>query len=136
MCPSVVLQYDVRRKDLGFDLLRSLCSQWRQIAEYYYGDYYPVTAYSPENNIWLAWQFDRPEHGDGIVQVFRRPESPLEVGRFKLHGLDPSSQCRVGNLDVPETKQMTGRELMEQGLRVEIKDQPSSAVFTYTRLGR
>jgi alpha-galactosidase len=135
MCPAAVLQLDVRRQDLGYDLLRRLCSQWRQIAEYYYGDYYPLTAYNTGNDTWVAWQFDRPEHGDGMVQVFRRPDSSFEVARFRLHGLDPSSQYKVANLDVPGTKRMTGQELMEQGLGVEIKDQPGSAVFTYERSG-
>jgi alpha-galactosidase len=133
MCPASVLQLDVRRKDLGYDLLRRLCAQWRQIAEYYYGDYYPLASYSTRNDAWLAWQFDRPEHGDGMVQAFRRPESPFEAARFKLRGLDPSSRYEIVNLDVSGTKQMTGQELMEQGLGVEIKDQPGSAVLKYAR---
>src|SRR5208283_2779613 len=45
MCPAVVLQVDNRRKDLDYDSLRRMCSQWRTFAEYYYGDYYPLTAY-------------------------------------------------------------------------------------------
>jgi len=133
MCPAAVLQLDVRRKDLDYDGLRRLCSQWRQIAEYYYGDYYPLVGYSTRTDTWVAWQFDRPEHGDGLVQVFRRPDSPFEVARFRLHGLDPSSQYEVANPDVPGIKQMTGQELMEKGLLVEIRDRPGSAVLRYER---
>ncbi len=134
MCPAAVLQIDVRRKDLDYDGLRRLCSQWRQSAEYYYGDYYPLVDYSTRNDTWVAWQFNRPEQGDGQVQVFRRPESPFEAARFRLHGLDPSSQYEVVNLDVPGTKAMTGQELMEKGLPVEISEQPGSAVYRYHRL--
>ena len=133
MCPAAVLQLDVRRKDLDYDGLRRLCSQWRQIAEYYYADYYPLVGYSTRTDTWVAWQFDRPEHSDGLVQVFRRPDSPFEVARFRLHGLDPSSQYEVANLDVPGTQQMTGQELMEKGLLVEIRDRPGSAVLRYER---
>jgi alpha-galactosidase len=133
MCPAAVLQLDVRGKDLDYDGLRRLCSQWRQIAEYYYGDYYPLVGYSTRTDTWVAWQFNRPEHGDGLVQVFRRPDSPFEAARFRLHGLDPSSQYELANLDVPGTKPMTGQELMEKGLPVEIRDRPGSAVFRYER---
>ncbi|MGO8734056.1 MAG: alpha-galactosidase [Terriglobia bacterium] len=133
MCPAAVLQLDVRRKDLDYDGLRRLCSQWRKIAEYYYGDYYPLVDYSTKTDTWVAWQFDRPEQSDGLVQVFRRPDSPFEVARFKLHGLDPSAQYEVANLDIPGTKQMTGQELMDKGLLVEIGDRPGSAVLRYER---
>ena len=134
MCPATILQLDVRRKDLDYDSLRRLCGQWRHIAEYYYGDYYPLTAYSTENDTWVAWQFGRPEPGDGTVQVFSRPDSPFEVARFKLRGLDPSAQYKITNLDVPGTSELTGQELMEKGLLVSIADKPGSAVFVYERL--
>jgi hypothetical protein len=53
---------------------------------------------------------------------------------IKLHDLDPSSQYEVANLDVPGTKQMTGQELMEKGLLVEIGDRPGSAVLRHERM--
>jgi len=133
MCPAAVLQIDVRRKDLDYEGLRRLCSQWRQSAEYYYGDYYPLVDYSTRNDTWVAWQFNWPEQGDGLVQVFRRPHSPFEAARFRVRGLDLSSQYEVANLDVNGTKVMTGQELMEKGLPAEISEQPGSAVLRYTR---
>ena len=133
MCPAAVLEIDVRRKDLDYEGLGRLCSQWRQSAEYYYGDYYPLVDYSTRNDTWVAWQFNRPEQGDGQVQVFRRPDSPFEAARFRLHALDSSSQYEITNPDVPGTKAMTGKELMEKGLRVEISEQPGSAVIRYKR---
>jgi len=36
------------------------------------GDYYPRTAYSTAGDAIMAWQFDVPERGTGIVQAFRR----------------------------------------------------------------
>ena len=37
-----------------------------------FGDYYPLTPYSLDNTAWIAWQFDCPEKGEGLVQAFRR----------------------------------------------------------------
>jgi len=33
----------------------------------------------------MAWQFDRPEAGEGMVQVFRRADSPFDSAHLKLH---------------------------------------------------
>jgi len=82
----------------------------------------------------MAWQFDRPDLGEGMVQVFRRAESIYEVARFKLRGLDPDARYLVDNLDVPGTTEMTGRELADNGLVVVLKQQPGSAVVTYKRV--
>jgi alpha-galactosidase len=134
MCPAVVLQVDVRRKDLDYDLLRRMCSQWRAIAEYYYGDYYPLTAYSTGDDAWAAFQFDRPESGDGMVQVFRRPGSPFEAARFPLRGLQPGLRYKVTNLDAAGFQELTGRELMGQGLYVTLKNRGQSSVIVYARI--
>jgi alpha-galactosidase len=49
----------------------------------YYGDFYPLTPWTRDNSVWIAWQFDRPEQGEGIVQVFRRDQSFYENGAFE-----------------------------------------------------
>jgi alpha-galactosidase len=126
---------DVRRKDLDYDLLRTLIGQWRQIAPNYLNDFYPLTPYTIERtNAWIAWQFDSPEKGEGMVQAFRRPESPAESSVYKLRGLDPDSNYVVTNLDVAAVTEMSGRKLMEQGLSVNIPNQPGAVVITYRKL--
>jgi alpha-galactosidase len=134
MCPAAVLQIDVRPKDLDYDSLRRMCSQWRSIAEYFYGDYYPLTSYSTEEDTWAAFQFDRPESGDGMVEVFRRGKSPFEAARFQLRGLQPGTRYTVTDLDATGSKELTGREMMEEGLPVVIKAKPGAVVITYKRV--
>jgi alpha-galactosidase len=111
-----------------------MCSQWRTIAEYYYGDYYPLTPYSTGEDTWAAFQFDRPEYGDGMVEVFRRPASPFEAAHFPLRGLPPGARYTVTNLDVAGSQELTGRELMEQGLSVTLKNRGESAIIVYKRV--
>ena len=81
----------------------------------------------------MAWQFDRPEKGEGMVQVFRRDESVYEAARFKLQGLDPAARYAVTNLDSGEQKTVSGRDLIEKGLAVAIPEQPGDVVFTYAK---
>jgi alpha-galactosidase len=37
-----------------------------------YGDYYPLTPYNRQTDQWIAWQFNQPDQGDGMIQAFRR----------------------------------------------------------------
>jgi alpha-galactosidase len=137
MCLNFGPRFDMRRKpmdeSMDYPELRRLIDQWRTLAPNYYGDYYPLTSYSLEEDAWMAWQFDRPDVGQGMVQVFRRAESPFETARFKLHGLDPKATYRLTNLDQPGSRQATGQELLEQGLPVTLSRRPLSAIITYCK---
>ena len=125
--------FDVRRKDLDYDLIRRVLGQWRRYAECYFGDYYPLTPYSLDPSLWIGWQFDLPEKGRGLVQVFRHDKSVYETARFKLQGLDPAARYIITNLDSNQTTTLPGRELIEKGLSVAIPEQPGDAVVTYSR---
>jgi alpha-galactosidase len=134
MAPFTNCIWDVRIKDADYDLMRGLAGQFRQLADCYLGDYYPLTPYSLENSSWLGWQFDRPDLGKGMVQVFRRPESPYESARFRLGGLDPDAKYVLTDLDTNQPREITGRELLERGLLVGAAQKPSAVVITYRRM--
>jgi alpha-galactosidase len=134
MTPAVGIGLDPDRSEDGYRKLGDLLTQWRSIADYYYGDYYPLTAYSTEATAWMAWQFNRPAQGDGAVQVFRRPDSPFESARFKLRGLDPAARYKVADMDSKRVSEFTGRELLDTGLPVSIPVAPSAVILTYSRV--
>lgn len=134
MVPFINCLFNIPSKTQNYDLLRKLTDQWRQITPCYYGDYYPLTPFSIAADTWIAWQFDRPDLGEGMVQAFRRPESGFAVIGFQLKGLDPSATYAVTNVDVPGSKKMTGKELMEKYLLIKITDQPGSALYTYKKV--
>jgi alpha-galactosidase len=126
--------YDMRREDLDYPTLQKLWSQWRQVSPDYYGDYYPLTPYSMDKNVWMAWQFDRPEVGRGVVQAFRRAESSQETATLKLRGLDPKAMYLVTDLDVGQTRRMSGGELLDKGLSVTIAHPSEAVVVTYQKV--
>jgi len=95
------------------------------------GDYYPLTPYSLASDQWIAWQFNRPGEGDGVVQAFRRAEAPSVRADFRLRGLDPAAMYEVTNFDVQGSTKTLGKDLMDNGLPVELKDRPGSAVIVY-----
>jgi alpha-galactosidase len=134
MCPHVTACWDMRNKDLDYESIRRLFGQWREIGKYYIGDFYPLTPYSLENDVWMAWQFDRSDLGEGMVQVFRRADSFYESARFKLNGLDPDAKYTIINFDLSDKIIMTGKELMEKGLPITITDQPGAVVSVYKKI--
>jgi alpha-galactosidase len=113
--------------------MRKLIQQWRQISPNYYGDFYPLTSYSLSNEVWAAMQFDRPEAGEGFVEVFRRSHSPYETARIKLQGLDESADYTFVNLDGNGPRRVSGKELMYEGVELHLKSAPDSGLFTYHR---
>jgi alpha-galactosidase len=113
-----------------------VCQQSRQVAPCYLGDYYPLTPYSLETTSWMGWQFDRPDLGTGMVQVFRQSESIYKAADLRLHGLDPEARYRVRNLNSREADIITGRRLMDIGLSVVLNDRPSAAVTAYEKVGQ
>ncbi len=134
MVPFTNCLFDVRSEHLDFDLLRRLTDQWRQVAECYLGDFYPLTEYNTRHDAWMAWQFDLPDPGRGFVQAFRRDKCIFLAGQLKLRGLRPEARYRVTDLDTGTTQEAAGRELMETGLRVTINDQPGDVLMVYQRV--
>jgi alpha-galactosidase len=107
--------------------------EWHTTVANFYGDFWPLTPYSLGNDVWMAWQFDRPEVGEGVVQAFRRAENAVESAAFRLRGLDPDAIYVLTNLDVVGTTELAGRELLDKGLPVVIEERPGAVIITYKR---
>lgn len=134
MTPATWIGVESGLHENGYARLQKLLDSWRLVSDYYYGDYYPLTPYREGATDWLAWQFNRPGQGDGIVQGFRRMESPIESCRFNLRGLDAAAQYAVMDIDIPGETISSGKELMERGLSVYIRDKPGSIIITYKKI--
>ncbi|MBL7972963.1 MAG: alpha-galactosidase [Prolixibacteraceae bacterium] len=108
---------------------------FKKLRPYFYGDYYPLTEslnYT-QDNIWLAYQLNRPEHKDGIVLAFRRNEAANESIIVRLCGLDPVATYELYDEDRNINWQKTGRELMES-IELSIPQKPSSLMIIYRKL--
>ena len=141
MCSSLCLNWNhsgdgVRPAfpaDFPFDWARRTLEQYVSFRDFYYGDYYPLTAYSQAPDQWMAYQLDRPDTGEGLVVALRRPESPYETARYPLRGIDAAAAYQVTNLDTGERIDLAGRDLLEKGIRAAIASKPGSALLIYRR---
>lgn len=125
--------FDVRRPDLDYALLRRILGQWREYAPCYFGDYYPLTPYRLDPATWMAWQFDLPQEGRGVVQAFRRDQSSEARATYRLKGLDTDARYVCTNLDSGASQSLTGQELETNGLPVDIPQPPGDAVIVYRK---
>jgi alpha-galactosidase len=121
---------------VDFGLIRRMVDEHRTISPYFLGDFYPLTPYAEGDDVWTAWQFDRPDLGGGVVQVFRRAASIYESAQLKLRNLDPVATYRVRDLDSGEETDYPGASLMTPGVRVALPQPASSAVVVYEHRGR
>ena len=71
--PSFGCGVDVREKNIDYPALVKLFADWRTLSQFYNSDYYPLTPYTQDENVWIAWQLDRPETGDGVTHDVRLP---------------------------------------------------------------
>ncbi len=131
--PNLGLGIDIRVPDLDYARLLALIEGWKAIGRYYYGDFYPLTPYSLNDDDWMGWQFNEPEDGGGMLQVFRRPASVYESARLKLRGLDPNATYTLREVNTNTVQTVPGAELMSRGLLIAITEQPGAAIFVYEK---
>jgi alpha-galactosidase len=121
------------QEEFDIELLRTLMNEYLSVRHCFYGDYYPLTRFRIDQDAWMAWQFNRPDLREGIVQAFRRSESAILTCQYQLQGLEPQATYELTSLDLPETVQKSGAELMNEGLVVTIPDRPGAIVIWYNK---
>ncbi len=131
--PASRVGMDTRQENQDYALLKKMMAEFHAVEKYLLGDFYPLSSHSLALDVWAAWQFDRPEMGEGLVQVFRRAESPYETARFKLRGLDPEAAYRLQDFDKTPPFEARGKDLLETGLLVSLPERRSSSLIRYQR---
>ena len=129
--PSINCGIDMTVPEVDYAALKELYAQRRQMIQLLYGDYYPLTPYSLEQDAWMAWQFDDPQSGIGLVQAFRRAASTQAEYRLPLRGLDPDVRYALRTIDGKPLGHAHGHQLAQPGLLVRLDEQPGAAVILY-----
>ena len=96
-------------------------------------DFYPLTQVSDRSDAWCASQFDRPSESDGIVEIFRRENSPYETARFFLFGIDKTADYVFRDADDEKETRISGADLAEMGFCVTLEKKRSSKIYFYKK---
>ena len=77
-------------RDLPSSAIKWQVAELGDLGHLFLGDYYPLTGYSRQDEVWVAWQFDRPDQGRGLVQAFRRSRDEQQTLGLRLRNLNPA----------------------------------------------
>ena len=134
MAPMLFATLDIRRDDHDYALARKMIAIWRRAAGLIlHGDYYPHTPFHRSAQAWVAWQFDCPDAGRGLVQGIRLPASPDGEITLHLQGIRSDATYRFENAETGERRDWAGADLLDQGFALALPAR-SGVIWFYQRL--
>ena len=129
---ALIYNWKITEPGVSFLDMQERVKEYQEVRDYYYEDYYPLTGCEDltRDNIWLAYQLNRPSDGTGIVVAFRRAANPDGSITVRLSGLDAAKRYDVRNRDTGESVVKTGAELAS-GFELTLAEPKSSLLLQY-----
>jgi len=116
-----------------FQWLRDRMAEYHRAKVYFSGDFYPLLSQSESFQDWSAYQFDRPDTGGGLLEFFRKKDSPFSKFEVPMHGLDPAADYELEDVDLKQKNTFRGSDLMTRGITVELPERRSSRLIFYQK---
>ncbi len=132
--PWFTFGYDVRDPKNDYATARECLKEWRETNMYFYGDYFPLTPWSNDLESWIGWEFKDYDKEEGIIQMFRRDNSPVSEMDVRLFDIDPYAVYELISYDGEPTVNINGEELISKGLRVRIPEARGSALIKFRKI--
>ena len=132
ICMGVPLAW-MDGKPIGTMPVSDMVKIWREAVGSLYGDFYPLTGYSYTKDVWMAFQFDLPEAGEGIVIAYRRDCAEAASMAFKLDGLEAEAEYCVTDMFTGAKAAFKGAALMDGGLKVDLPEPRSAVLLKYKK---
>jgi hypothetical protein len=68
-----------------------------------------------------------------LLLAFRRKDASFVSAEFRLNALDPDATYELTDADTGRKRQVSGRELAENGLPITMKTAPASRLVFYRK---
>ncbi len=129
---AVVLNWKITNQNFSIPEMQKCITDFKELRPYFYEDYYPLTGLGDltGDDVWLAYQLNKPSDNSGIVVAFRRKDNKSDELMVKLKGLDSNSTYSLYNDNDKSVITKTGKELNE-GVILEINEAPGSLLLKY-----
>ena len=82
------------------------------------------------DDVWLAYQLNRPSCGDGIIVAFRRKDNNNESMTVRLRGIKADNMYILFNEDTRTDTTISGGDL-RNGYPLNLKERPGSVLIRY-----
>lgn len=81
----------------------------------------------------MAWQFDRPDLGEGMLLVLRWVHNTNKQLQVFFLGLEQAASYELHSLDDDLATEYSGNELLVSRVNIAVDEQPGSALIVYKR---
>ena len=109
--------------------IKKRIEELHSVRKYFAGDLYMLTAPTVDNTAWCASQWHLSDTDEGMIQIFKRSESPYIEASFALSGIDDEKLYEVKDLDGDSTL-ISGAEL-KRGFSVTISERRVAKIYIY-----
>lgn len=112
------------------DWLKKYCSEYKTVRPYLSCDMYPLTNATYDTEAYMAVQYDNPEGKDGIIQIFRRENSPYPSIMLKPEALSGDKKYIITDADSGEKFTICGKDEFE----IKIPEKRTAKLYFYKEL--
>jgi alpha-galactosidase len=133
---TAVMNWEVTGKSSeSIAAIQKRIQDYKNIRPYFYADYYPLTESlnNTGDDVWLAYQLNRPNENDGIIIAFRRNNCPDESITVKLRGLDKNADYELTDDDTGKKTIQKG-EIISRGLTLSLAEKQKSLQINYKKV--
>jgi len=129
---GVIYKWSVTSPEYSILDMQKNMAEFNSIRHYFLEDFYPLTGYGDitRDDIWMAYQLDKPSDGTGRIVAFRRDQCKEDRIVVKLRGLDPDKVYVLESQDTFERTEKTGEDL-GKGLELRLDNPRSSLYYKY-----
>lgn len=137
--PTLTTNHSFSERDAYCDtpektaFLKKYTEEYLKIQPFLSEDFYALTKFSEKDDVWCALQFNRPSNHDGIIEVFRRENSPYETACFNLKGLNENSDYIFTDFDGGEFT-VNSNEILKHGLKLTVKEKRKAKIYKYSEI--
>jgi alpha-galactosidase len=126
---AMVTNWELTAKRGSIGDMQKVLAEFKALRPYFMEDYYPLTGLGDltGDDVWLAYQLNRPSDDSGIVVGFRRKDNKQESITVKLRGLNADKNYIVRNENDGKEQVISGRELAE-GITLTL-DKPLDSIL-------
>lgn len=130
---AMVTNWELTAKRGSIGDMQKVLAEFKLLRPYFMEDYYPLTGLGDltGDDVWLAYQLNRPSDKTGIVVGFRRKDNKQNSIEVKLRGLDPNTNYVVRNENDGKEQTLSGQQLAE-GITLSLDKPLDSILLRYS----
>ena len=120
--------------DYPWEWFREMMRQHAAVRDCYNGDYFPLTPFSLELDVWCCYQMYKKETDKGFIMAFRRDQAKEDTFTAYLGDIEPQSTYRFENFDTQAIIELSGKELIDNGFVIKLAEPRTSALIKMEKI--